>query len=284
MCVALNTYSINGSRHNSEYSLVHHLTFEPRTPRSSALTLAVQHVAATAEKDQEQRQTPTPSLGPSGSHHTLLARCCGSVLTLRRPLGAANSWFHLVAEGPNSVRPRLCFAAATLSEKISKRGLNRSQHQQLRAFPVKPRSELREFSAVTAHQLPAMTSQHRCPKLGTGGGRGGGRGGGVASQRGILSLTSLVSRYNDTMICTCCVGAPVVLSPVVPHFHLDWLELGINSFKCVLHLPAYSLLSTSNPRVFGCVHWGICPADHLAVYTMSVLTEQSIKTRTLSIQ
>lgn len=121
----LNTCSINGSRYMNKYSLVHHLTFEPRTPGSSALTLAVQHVAATTDKEQEKRQTSTPTPGRADSHHTL-----------RGPLGAANSRFHLVAGGTNNVRACLCFAAATtLFEKISKRRCNRIQHQQLRAFP-----------------------------------------------------------------------------------------------------------------------------------------------------
>lgn len=51
----------------------------------------------------------------------------------------------------------------------------------------------------------------------------------------------------------------VFLRLAIPHFHLDWSELGINTFECVSDLSAYSLLSTPNPRLFWCLHCGFVP-------------------------
>lgn len=227
---------------------MHPLIFEPRTPGSNALTLAVQHVAAAAEKEQEKkRRTPAPTPGRPCPHHLLPAPWRGSLHTLRGPLRAANSRFHHAGEsgGPTvsacafllQLYLSLCPAHEQEEVRAERSGL---QRRHLRASPVKQSSELREFAAVTADKLHSSRVQN---SAGSGRKRKEEEGGGRPphQQKDFPSLVLSSSRCNGTAISICCGGVRVSLRPAIPHFHLDWSEWGINTFECVIDLSAYSL-------------------------------------------
>ncbi|CAB1454600.1 unnamed protein product [Pleuronectes platessa] len=144
--------------------LVHHLTFEPKGSR--ALTLAVQHVAAAAEEEQDKPgQTPAPSPGRTAPRDHRPAPRCGSLRTLRGAIGAANSRFHPAGEQAERQCP--CpLSAVAFCNSLEKEEV---QGGEAPGFSTGS-SELSppgEFTAVPCYESPSSGVQQQA------GGRGG---------------------------------------------------------------------------------------------------------------
>ena len=232
-----------------KHSLVDHLTCEPRAPESKAHTLAVQHVAAAAEKEQEKkRRTPAPTPGRPCPHLLPDPCWCRSLHTLRGPIRAAQSRFHHAGErGPTvpvsacallllqlslSLSLFLSLPCARMIEKSEQRGEEMRQEERgfsagyLRAFPGTRRSELREFSTtLAADKLPSSDLAAPVSKTQQAAGERGARGVGVGGSGSPTTETFphsvLLSRCNSTVISLCCGGVRVFLRPAIPHSHLD---------------------------------------------------------------
>lgn len=135
---------------------MHHLTSEPRAPESKAHTLAVQHVAAAAEKEQEKkRRTPAPTPGRPCPHLLPDPCWCRSLHTLRGPIRAAHSRFHHAGERGPTVPVSACALLLQLSLSLSFSAL-RTNEKEVRAERVgeERRGEERGFSAGYLRAFP----------------------------------------------------------------------------------------------------------------------------------
>ena len=164
---------------------MHHLTFEPRAPESKAHTLAVQHVAAAAEKEQEKkRRTPAPTPGRPCPHLLPDPCWCRSLHTLRGPIRAAHSRFHHAGERGPTVPVSACalllqlslplflsLPCARMRKKSERRGEERREAERgfsagyLRAFPGEANISGSSTPLSLPTSSPALTWQLRCPKL-----------------------------------------------------------------------------------------------------------------------
>lgn len=182
---------INPATNNKQISLIAspQMTFED--PESNVFTLAVQHVATGADKEQEKKKrTPAPTPGRSCPHHPPPALRC-SLDTLRGPHGAANFRFHHAGErGPPMPRVSLgfvcCYCCCGFNSLCPAHELEEVRAVQERASaPAPPRffpgdAKIRAPGVHRSHLSEssfALTSQIRSPKTRRAAGKQQGGGG-----------------------------------------------------------------------------------------------------------